>query len=390
MIETIHRHRRLRVAHVTLGLEMGGQEKLLVELARHADRSRFDLYFISLSTRGLLAADLEACGWSVTALEEPAGLRPGMVLRLAKLFRRLKTDVVHTHDDRPLIYGASAGRVARVPAVIHTRHGRSVYLSRRQGFLVRAAAALADRFVCVSEDSADLSRRQGLAAGRVVTIPNGIDVGRFAYSGPRAGGPVVTVARLTPEKDIACLVRAAEIAGRTDTSFAVEIAGDGPCLESCRQLARDLGVEPRVRFLGRVQDVAGLLARASLFAMSSLSEGIPLALLEAMARGLPVAATNVGGIHEVVVEGETGLLVPSGDPVSLARSMLRLHKSPAEAQQMGLKGRQRVERDFDVRRMVARYEDLYIQPAPTRRERAKRAGRAIDPAGVAACATGMS
>jgi glycosyltransferase involved in cell wall biosynthesis len=359
------------VTHVTLGLEMGGQEKLLIEFARHADRSRFDLHFVSLSTRGVLAADLEACGWPVTALEEPAGLRPGLVLRLARLFRLLGADVVHSHDDRPLIYAGSAARLARVAGVIHTRHGQSVYLSRRQGFLVKAAAALADRFVCVSEDAAALSRRQGLAPGRVLAIPNGIDVGRFGYSGPRQGGPVVTVARLTPEKDIACLVRAAAVACQTDPSFRLEIAGDGASLNPCRQLAREMGLEAegRVRFLGRVQDVGRLLARAGLFAMSSVSEGIPLALLEAMARGLPVAATNVGGIREVVVEGETGFLVPGRDPAALARAMLRLHQNPAEARQLGLQGRQRVEDRFDVRRMVARYESLYAEHGKRRRKR---------------------
>jgi glycosyltransferase involved in cell wall biosynthesis len=352
--------RRIRAVHVTLGLQVGGQEKLLVDFARHADRSRVDLHFVSLTGRGALAADLEACGWPVTVLEEPPGLRPGMILRLAKLFRRLKIEVVHSHDDRPLIYAAP---VARVPAVIHTRHGRSVHLSRRQVFLVKAAARLVDCFVCVSEDSAALSRKQGFAADRIQTIPNGIDVARFAYTGPVPHGPMVTVARITPEKDIPCLIRAAAIACRADPTLCVEIAGDGPCLAPCRQLARELGLEGRVRFLGRVQDVAGLLARAGAFVMSSLSEGIPLALLEAMARGLPVAATSVGGIREVVVEGEIGLMVPGGTPAALAAAMLFLHQHPDRARQMGAAGRCRVVQEHDIRRVVNRYECLYVEHA---------------------------
>src|ERR1700681_4456742 len=94
--------RRIRIAHVTLGLDMGGQEKLLVEFARHADRDHFELFFVSLSTCGRLTADVEGHGWPVHALGEPDGLRPGMALRRARLFRRWKIDVVHTHDDRPL------------------------------------------------------------------------------------------------------------------------------------------------------------------------------------------------------------------------------------------------------------------------------------------------
>src|SRR3984957_9686042 len=99
---------RLRVAHVTLGLDVGGQEKLLVEFARCADRRRYDLHFVSLGGRGALAGDLEAWGWPVTALDEPSGFRPRLVMRLASLFREQQIDVVHTHDERPHIYGAFA------------------------------------------------------------------------------------------------------------------------------------------------------------------------------------------------------------------------------------------------------------------------------------------
>src|SRR5262245_27758468 len=102
----------LRVVHLTLGLDMGGQEKLLVEFARHADRGRVALHFVSLGGRGVLAGDLEACGWPVTALNAPAGLRPALVWRLARLFRACGAEVLHTHDDRPHIYGAPAGWLA--------------------------------------------------------------------------------------------------------------------------------------------------------------------------------------------------------------------------------------------------------------------------------------
>src|SRR5439155_16323517 len=114
--------RRLRVAHITLGLDVGGQEKLLVEFARHADRAALDLRFVSLEGRGRLADDLEAQGWQVTALDAPKGLHPSLVLRLAQLFRGWQPDVVHTHDLKPLLYAAPAARMARVPRVIHTKH----------------------------------------------------------------------------------------------------------------------------------------------------------------------------------------------------------------------------------------------------------------------------
>ena len=341
---------RLRVAHVTLGLDVGGQEKLLVEFARHADRGRFDLQFVSLGGRGVLAGDLEAHGWPVAALGEPTGFRPGLVSRLARLFRAGRIDVVHTHDERPHIYGAFAARLAGVRRLIHTRHhGMADRLTRRQSGLVRVASELTDRFVCVSADSARQAVRQGVSARKVRVLHNGIDLTRFGVEGggwrvegedkppdpsspstlhpppSTRTGPVVTVARLSPEKDIGTLLHAAALAARSDDAFRLEIAGDGPCMADLRRTAAELGLGGVVHFHGQVRDVPALLARAGLFVLPSLTEGVSLTLLEAMACGLAVVATRVGGNPEVVVDGETGLLAPPGDPAALAAA----HAPPA-------------------------------------------------------------
>jgi glycosyltransferase involved in cell wall biosynthesis len=355
----VKKQARARVAHVTLGLDVGGQEKLLVEFARHADRSRFDLLFVSLTTRGTLAADIEACGWPVVALEEPAGLRPGMVLRLAGLFRRKRVAVVHTHDDKPLIYAPFAARMAGVSTVVHTRHGRSFGASPRQTFLMRLSASLVDRIVCVSEDSTRQSLELGLAARKLRTVWNGIDASRFAYSGPAEGGPVVTVARLSREKDLGTLLKATALAAARAPAFRLEIAGAGPCADELMREAEELNLGERVRFLGEVRDVPALLARASLFALSSISEGVSLTLLEAMARGLPCVATRVGGNPEVVADGVTGLLVPPRDPGALAEAMLELFERAEKRREFGLDGRRRVLEHFEIRRMVGRYEAFY-------------------------------
>jgi glycosyltransferase involved in cell wall biosynthesis len=353
--------RRLRVAHVTLGLDMGGQEKLLVEFARCADRRRFDLHFISLGGRGALADDLEAHGWPVTTLDEPTGFRPGLIVRLARLFRQQRIDIVHTHDERPHIYGAFAARLACVRRLIHTRHhGMGDRLTPRQVGLVRLAARLTDRFVCVSADSAHQAISQGVSPRIVRTLHNGIDLTRFDPPASRDGGPVVTVARLSPEKDIATLLRAAALAVAEDPSFRLEIAGDGPCGTELRRTAADLGLGGCVTFHGQVRDVPALLARAGLFVLSSLTEGVSLTLLEAMACGLAVVATRVGGNPEVVADGETGLLTPPADPAALARAMLQLGRDDGERRRMERAGRRRVESLFDVRRMTAAYESMYL------------------------------
>jgi glycosyltransferase involved in cell wall biosynthesis len=351
----------IRIAHVTFGLDVGGQEKLLVEFARHADREAFELHFVSLGSRGRLAGDIEACGWNVTALGAPDGLRPGLVFRLAAWMRRWRPQVVHVHDLRSLIYAGLATRLVglRRPRLVYTRHWWQRDLSPRVAAAHRHFAGLVDRLVCVSELVREASEQEGLAPRRLQTIANGIDMVRFAYQGPCAGGPAVTVARLSPEKDLANLVRAVAIVAPRVPEQRFEVAGDGMYLNELKALAAELGVAERITFLGEVRDVPAVLARAGLFVLPSRAEGMPLTLLEAMARGLPVVATRVGGVPEVVAEGETGWLVPPADPEALAAAIERLATDPELARQFGAAGRRRAEECFDVRRMVAEYERMY-------------------------------
>ncbi len=350
--------RTTRVVHLVGQLDVGGMEKLLVEFARHADRKEFDLHFLCLGNRGPIADEIEQLGWPVTALEMK-GLSPGVYLRLAKQLRRMQADVLHTHNTRPLIVGGLSARLAGVSRVIHTRHGQRAVNSRRQKLAFRLASMTLNRFICVSQDSADLTAAEGVSSKRIGTIWNGIDTERF-QPGRDLRGPVVAVGRLSPEKDFATLIRAAAIAIRQDPSFRLEIAGDGVCMPALKDLIDQLGISDQsVRLLGPVQDIPGLLSRASVFALSSLTEGVSLAIMEAMASGLPVVATRVGGNPEVIADGETGLLVPHSDPESFATALLALWQNPNERQRMGDRGRLRATEQFDVRRMIASYERLY-------------------------------
>jgi glycosyltransferase involved in cell wall biosynthesis len=350
----------IHVAHVTLGLDVGGQERLLVEMARHRDRARFRWTVIVLGQRGPLAEPLEADGVRILPLEAGGGFRLGLFRRLARLFRTEACDVVHSHDDRPLIYAMPAAWWAGVKRRLHTHHhGRLASISRRQTFMIRQASRFTEHFICVSDDSARFMIEQGVRAARVRTIHNGIDLARFAFQGPCDVGPVVTVARLSPEKDVANFLRAAAqvIAHVPDARF--EIAGDGPCRAELAQLATDLHLQDRVTFHGEVRDIPALLARARLFVLPSQTEGISLTLLEAQARGLPVVATAVGGSPEVVEQDATGLLVPSRDPAALAGAIRSLLADAALGRRMGQAGRARVEKCFDIATMTREYEALY-------------------------------
>jgi glycosyltransferase involved in cell wall biosynthesis len=353
------RKQRIRVTHLVLQLDTGGMEKVLAEFARNADRSRFDLRFVSLTTRGPVAEEIEACGYPVTALGVKPGLEVGLVFRLAGLFRQWRSDILHTHNNAPLIYGAPAGRLAGARGLIHTRHGQNFRAGWRQKLAFRLASLLVDRVVCVSEDSCQMSVREGVPPSRLQRIWNGIDLSRFAYLGPQAGGPAVMVARLSPEKGTEHLIRAAALVARRLPSFRLEIAGGGRCLPELQALVAQSGVADQIRFLGEVRDVPALLARAGLFVLPSLSEGLSLTLLEAMARGLPVVTTAVGGSPEVVVDGQTGFLVPPAAPEPLAEKLLLLLTRPELACSLGLAGRRRVEDHFSTQAMLNQYEQLY-------------------------------
>jgi glycosyltransferase involved in cell wall biosynthesis len=353
---------RTRIVHVALQLETGGMERLLVEFAKHADRERFDLRFVSLTTRrGTVADEIEALGWPVAALDIPQGLRPGAIWRLRDLFRRHRPDVVHTHNTKPHLLATPAARLASVPVVVQTRHGQPFGTSRRRYGAFKLLSLLTDKVVCVSADSERLTATAGVPRRRLGTILNGIDLSKFRYHGPIPDGPALCVARLSPEKGVATLIEAAALLAKRRPAFRLHIAGGGTCMGDLAGMVERHAIGANVRLLGERPDVPALLGGASLFVLPSLTEGVSLTLLEAMASGLPVVATAVGGTPEVVDDGRTGLLVPASDPAAMADAIERVLDEPDRAHAMGLAGRARVESHFDVHEMVRRYEDLYLR-----------------------------
>lgn len=359
----------IRVAHIALQLETGGLERLLIEHARHARRDEFELRFIALGQRGPVADEIEALGWPVITLGAPPGLRPSLVLRLARALKRHGVDVVHTHNTKPLLYGGPAARLAGLPKVVHTRHGQRHGATRVHDVMFGLASRCAHRMVCVSQDAARCCRDEGVAPGLIDTIHNGVDTRRFPFHGPALGGPALYVGRLSPEKDLETLLKAGAAVSRRDPSFRLVIAGEGPCKASLESFAGELGIREHVRFLGAVSSVPALLRTAGVFVLSSLSEGLPVTVLEAMATGLPVVATAVGGTPEAVEHGMSGLLVAKGDDAALAGALEKVMNDSDRAREMGKAGRRRVEAEFSAGVMVHRYEALYreLAPAPQKR-----------------------
>lgn len=356
--ETVVTSKRVKVCHISLTLKTGGLERLLADFARCHDRAGYEMEFIAIREIGRFAEIIRETGCQLHQLA-PAR-RLGQIRQLVRIFRDRQFDVVHTHNTYPHLYGSIAARWAGIPVVIQTRHGQRSGHGWKSALQYRWAAKLVDRVVAVSEDAAQLTvASDGVPAAKVQTIWNGIDLDDFDYRGPAQTPTAISVARLSAEKDFPTLLRAVRLTVDRVPDFRLKMVGDGPERAKLEALCQDLNLSPQVEFLGDCRNVPELLSSGAFFVSSSLTEGISLTLLEAMAVGLPVIATAVGGNPEIVVQNETGLLVPAGHPQALADAMIEMCQQPSRWRELGLAGRARVAKEFDVRRMVADYQQLY-------------------------------
>jgi glycosyltransferase involved in cell wall biosynthesis len=359
------------VAQIVRSLEVGGGEMLAAQLAERLDRRRFRPVLFCLQEAGWLARELEGRGVRVVCFGAGEGAKPGLVGRLCRALRVERVEVAHCHNRMPLLYAGLAAVAVRTPALVMTKHGMTFWRGWRQAplarFVLRRAVSVA-----VSDEVHSAIVAGGWApAARVRTILNGVDPerycpGRGREAARRALGwtgdefVVGIVARLAPEKDHANLVRGFAQFARATPRARLAIIGDGPLRAALEAEAAGRRLGDRCRFLGERRDVPDLLPGLDLFVLSSTREGTPLTLLEAMAAGLSAVTTAVGGMPAVVVEGETGLLVPPGEPEALASAFARLAADPEARRRMGAAGRRRVVERYSLDRMTRDYERLYL------------------------------
>jgi len=365
--------RPLHVMQVVHSLVRGGSERVACDLAMRLDRSRVRSSVCALDVGGPLAAELEAAGIAAHV----TGRRPGRDARLIgtlyRLFRREQVDVVQTHHLTQLIYGALGARLAGA-TLVHVEHETFSLRSARARRRLRALSFFCDRVVAVGEEIRDfLVGEVRIARSRVALIRNGIDLARYRPGRRdfrrRIGLPVTErwigqIARLEEEKDQATLLRAFASVRARHADTRLVLVGDGSLRASLEELARGLGVDAAVSFLGARSDVADLLPELDVFVLSSIREGLPLALLEAMACGVPVVATAIGNIPRVVRDGENGDLVPPADERALAAAVGRTLDSPDRASALGAAARAWVAQEYGLDATVRRYQELYDELSP--------------------------
>ena len=341
----------------------GGTERQMTELIRRLDRRRFDVKVACFHREGAWLPRVEEAA-PVTAFPIRGFARPATVTQaaaFARWCRRERIRIVQACDLYANVFALPAAALAGVPLRVGSRRELNPDKTAAQIALQRHAYRCADAVVANSSAARAQLEREGVAPDRVHVIPNGVTVERFTpVPGVRPVRTIVTVANLRREKAHDVLLRAAALLAPSHPHLSFVIAGDGPLAAELRDMARRLGLGDRVRFVGHVEDVPSLLGSANAFVLPSISEAFPNAAIEAMAAGLPVVASAVGGLLELVDHGRTGLLVPPSDPSALAAAIASLDADPERASRLGAAAREDVAHRYSFDRMVRSFEDLYL------------------------------
>jgi len=383
------------------GLSVGGAEVLAARIARRmSDRFRF--VFACLDHVGELGEALREEGFPLTVLDRRDGFDGRCTWRLRRLLRNERVDVIHAHQYTPFFYALTTRFLGTRVPILFTEHGRfhPDYPRKKRIVFNRALLRRRDRVVSVGEAVRQaLINNEGIAGKRVQVIFNGIELQPFEEFGANDRRRIrnelaleesdfvaVLVGRLDYLKDHLTAVRAAErvVSERLNPQssipnpqsprpgFRLLFVGEGPERTKIEAEIAGRGLQDRVKLLGTRHDVPALLNAADVCLLTSISEGIPLTLIEGMAAGLPVLSTDVGGVAEIVVDEETGLLAPSGDDETIARQMLRLVNDPDLRSRLGENGRERAHELFSEQQMHDRYRQLFDEMTGSPRQAATR------------------
>jgi glycosyltransferase involved in cell wall biosynthesis len=351
------------VLHVAKASGISGSENhlllLLPQLRERGWDVRFALLHEGEAGARELGGRLSAAGVPVDAIRLPFAADPRAFARLLQLIRSRRPEIVHTHLVHADFHGLTAARLAGVPVRVSTKHGFNPFRSSQVFARAdRAVGALAHEHVAISRGLARyLAREEGFAEDAFTVIHYGIEPGPepapYAGEAPR----LLCVGRLIPIKGHDVLLRAVARARRVVRDLTLDIAGSGPLEAELRSQAAELGLDAAVRFLGQISSVP--YTESAVVVVPSLGEGFGMVALEAMERGRPVLASDVGGLPEIVADGETGLVVPAGDGDALAWAIAELAANLPRAAALGAAGRARALAEFRQERCTDRHEELY-------------------------------
>lgn len=366
------------IGQILHGMGVGGAEVLAARIARQLS-DRFEFRFFCLDWLGELGEQLRDEGFTVEVLERKSGLDWRFPWRLARRLRQEQVALIQAHQYTPFFYSLAARMLYWKAPILFTEHGRHIpdYPRKKRKVYNRMMLRRRDRIVAVGEAVRQaLIVNEGLPARRVEVIYNGVNMSPYANSNINRNevrqelgiAPetivVFQVARLDAVKDHLTGLRAMELVNHRRSDVQLVIVGDGPELEKIEQFIAEHRLTESVKLLGTRQDVPRLLQVGDVFLLTSISEGIPLTIIEAGAAGLPVVSTRAGGVDEVTVHEKSGLLADVGDHVKLAEHLLRLAGDIDLRQALGNQGRQIAFERFTEPVMLDAYERLYREMLP--------------------------
>jgi len=356
---------------IVQSLEIGGMERVVTHLCQNLDRNKYNPMVCCLKTKGTFAPHLESQGIKVFPLGKRGLDTPQFLLKLRNLLRKERISLVHLHNSGPFFSGTIAAKLAGVPVIIYTDHSR-LFPDRKSTMITEKILSLfVQQVVAVSEVvKEDLIKFEGINREKILTIPNGAEESNS--SSPLALGqklrelkldgayPLIgSIARLVPQKGLEYLLEAGVKVKEEFPQAKFVIVGEGKLRPMLEKKATEIGFSSHVSFLGWRLDALEILPLFDIYVQPSLWEGLPMAILEAMAVGKPIVATKAGGIVEVLVDGENGLLVPPQNSQALAEGMITLLKNKFLSKQLGVAAQRSFRENFSVRRMVRNYEEVY-------------------------------
>jgi L-malate glycosyltransferase len=358
---------RIPIAVFLTRFEPGGTERQMTELIRRLNPERFAVHVACFDKAGAWLPKVTERAVSIAEFPIHGFARPATaaaMLAFARWCRRQRIAVVQTCDLYANIFGLPGAALAGVPVRIGSRRELNPDKTAGQIRLQRLAYRCATKVVANSAAARAALEQEGLASGSIAVIPNGVEAARFAGRGQdRLGAPVrtvITVANLRPEKSHETLIGAAALLAADFPDVRYQIVGNGPRREALESLVRARGLDRTVEFLGHREDVPQLLAAADVFVLPSRSEAFPNGAIEAMAAELPVVASSVGGLLDLIEPDRTGLLVAPDDADALAAALRRIFSDRALAAGLGGSARAHVHQRYSFERMVASFEELYL------------------------------
>ncbi len=363
----------LKVLQLIPTLDRSGAEKQMVLLAKRLPRDRFNVEVAALTRLGPLELDLRNAGIPVTAIGKRFKVDPIALLNLNRFLKARSFDIVQTWIFAANTYGRVASRIAHIPVVIVTEMAVDIWKGRANRSVDRYLSRWCDRLVGNSHAVVKFYEQLGVSKEKLALIYSGAEDEEPAQPdspgirialGFEANAPLILFAgRLAEQKRVGDLLKALDLLQYVEPTARTIIVGDGPLRDQLEKTSQAYHLDHHVKFLGHREDVPNLMAASDLVVLPSAFEGLPNVLLEAMRLRKPVIATAAPGTTEAIIDGQTGLLVPIGNPPLLARAIRDIIRDPVRANQFAEAGRARVETLFRVDTMVAQFADLYEELA---------------------------